>query len=63
MLAGIFITQDKKDKKGIKEIYYIVKIQLSNYASHARGLSIKCEKCDLFTTPLSLRRYKNAEVY
>ena len=42
-----------KIKERIKEIYYIAWIQLSNYTLRVRGLSIKCEKCDLFATPLS----------
>ena len=33
-----------KIKEGIKEIYYIAWIQLSNYTLRVRGLSIKCEK-------------------
>ena len=50
--------------KNVKEIYYNAQIQLSNYTSHVKGLSIKGERCDLFTTPLTLswRRlssYKN----
>ena len=42
-----------KIKEGMKEIYYIAWIPLSNYTLHVRGLSAKCEKCHLFATPLS----------
>ena len=54
MLARIFITQGKKDKRRYKRNLLHHLDSTFNYASHARKLSIMCENCDLFTTPLTL---------